>query len=179
MRGEWTSDPSAGREISWRETASLLASAYTDVDHHAPAVDIVDFEVPQFIAAHAGCIECGDNGPVLHVVGMVENAGNLFGAQYGRQPDPFPHPSHLFIKPSPVKRLHIQELQRGPMDLKRIGSNFPVFDQIQQVLPDLFRSQLVRRFAEILRKALDGIEVSLDGEIGIVTKLQLLQHLFS
>jgi hypothetical protein len=94
------------------------------VDHHAPAVDIVDFKVPQFIAAHAGCIECGDNGSVLHVVGMIENAGNLFGAQYGRQPDPLPHPRHLFIKPGPVKRLHIQELQRGPMDLKR-GKRMP------------------------------------------------------
>ncbi len=65
------------------------------------------------------------------------------------------------------------------MNLDRVWGCFPVLDQMQKVIPDLLCSQLIWRLAGKLREAPDGVEVSIDCEIGVVTKLQLLQHPFS
>jgi len=69
-------------------------------------------------------IGAGDDRPVFQVGGVIENAGDLFDAQYGRELRPLPGPCHLLVKPRSAQRFHIQELQRNPVHLENAAELF-------------------------------------------------------
>ncbi len=72
MRGEWDIPRNA-------------AIGFSDVDEHAPAVDIVNLEIPQFVAAKPSGVKRRDDRPMLQVAGVIENPGDLCRAQDARK----------------------------------------------------------------------------------------------
>src|SRR5215471_13538369 len=100
-----------------RDVTGNTAFAGTDVDHHALGVDVGDFELAQFVAAKAGGIEGGHDGPVFEIVRVVQNAGNLILAQYGYADRPFLRCGDLFVEPGLFENPDVEKLESGAVDL--------------------------------------------------------------
>ena len=100
-----------------RDVTGNTAFAGTDVDHHALRVDVGDFELAQFVAAKAGGIEGGHDGPVFEIVRVVQNAGDLILAQYGYANRPFLWCGDLFVEPGLFENPDVEELESGAVDL--------------------------------------------------------------
>ena len=83
-----------------RDVAGHVTFGLADVQQHALRIDVVHFEMAQFVGGQGGGIEGGEDGPVFQVVGVVEDAGDLFGAQDGDEPRPFLGSGDLFVEPA-------------------------------------------------------------------------------
>src|SRR6516165_10871057 len=59
--------------------------AVPDVDQCALTIDVFHLQQTEFITAHAGAIEGCQDGPVLQIPGRIQNPGDLFGTENGRQ----------------------------------------------------------------------------------------------
>jgi hypothetical protein len=64
---------------------------------------------------------------------------------------------------------HAGQIEGTPRD-------FLFVDQIQLVLANLFRSELVGRFAKELAKLVDMIRIRVDGGVGHVSQLHITDH---
>src|SRR4051794_27892888 len=68
-------------EKYWRQRNLTGNTAFglPDEDDHALAVDIADFQVSKLVAAQSSRVKRRNNGPVLQVVCVVEDAPDFFG----------------------------------------------------------------------------------------------------
>jgi hypothetical protein len=69
--------------------------------------------------------------------------------------------------------------QRGSVNLYGVGCALPVFDQVKQILPYLFRSHPVGTFAKVAGEALNGVEVAIDSIVCVVAKSKFIDHSLS
>jgi hypothetical protein len=89
------------------------------VQHHALRIDVADLEMAQFVGTQGSGIEGGEDGPVFQVVGVIEDAGDLFGAQDGDGLWPFLGGGNLFVEPPLLEYPGIEKLQGSPIHLER------------------------------------------------------------
>ena len=54
-------------------------------------------------------------------------------------------------------------MKRGAIDMQRAAADLTFVNQVQQILPDLFRTQSLGRGVEVLGEALDGLHISVNG----------------
>jgi len=67
--------------LGQRDVAVLGALTAVDMDHHALAVDIGDFEMPRFVKAQATGVHGGEKDVVGEVFDLGQKASDLFDAQ--------------------------------------------------------------------------------------------------
>jgi len=68
-----------------RDVAILGALSTVDMDHHAGAVDIGDFEVETFMESQAAGIDGGKIGVILEGFDLGKNGSDFFNAKNGRE----------------------------------------------------------------------------------------------
>ena len=66
--------------LGQRDVAVLGAFAAVDMDHHALAVDIGDFEMAGFVKTQAAGVDGGEKDVVREVFDLGQNASDLFDA---------------------------------------------------------------------------------------------------
>lgn len=71
--------PMEGR-LGQLDVAVLGALAAVDMDHHARAIDIGDFEMARFVKAQAAGVDGGEKDVVREVLDVGQNATDLFAA---------------------------------------------------------------------------------------------------
>jgi hypothetical protein len=71
--------------LGQRDIAVLGALAAVDMDHHALAVDIGDFEMEAFVKAQAAGVDGGEIDVVVEGFDVGQNTSDFFGAQDGGQ----------------------------------------------------------------------------------------------
>lgn len=82
--GVAVSKPIAAQPVEGRlgqlDVAVLGALAAVDMDHHARAIDIGDFEMARFVKAQAAGVDGGEKDVVREVLDVGQNATDLFAA---------------------------------------------------------------------------------------------------
>lgn len=114
---------------------------------------------------------------MLEVRGSIQNARDLFRTQHRGQAAPTFGSGNLLVKPRLLKHPNVQKLERSPVHLSGPGV-LPIIEQGQPVLADILRSQLLRRFSEVLGKSGYQPSICADRCLGEIAQLQLLHHSF-
>jgi hypothetical protein len=120
------------------DVAGNAALAVADVQEHAGRVDVLDLELAQFVTAQGGGVEGGQDGPVLQIVGVVEDAGDLLSGHDGDGERPFLGCGDLLVEPAAFEHPHVEEAWCGAIHLERIESSFLFVAQVEEILPDIF-----------------------------------------
>jgi len=123
--------------LGQRNVAVLGALAAVDMDHHAPAVDIGDFEMARFVKAQAAGIHGGEKEVVREVFDLGQKASDLFDAQDGWQA--------VFVlgaqdgKNVPVARQHmdVEKTNAAVADAHRFGRPAVDVFTMEEVLLEL------------------------------------------
>ena len=139
--------------------AGDAALAAADVQEHAGRVDVADLESAQFVAAQGGGVEGGENGPVLQVVGAIEDAGDLLGGHDGDGKGPFFGGGDLLVEPAAFEHSDVEEAERGAVHLERIEGPFLNVAQVEEILPDIFGSEQFGGFVEVPGSAVKLVDV--------------------
>jgi hypothetical protein len=66
--------------LGQRDVTILGTLAAVDMDHHAPAVDVGDFEMAGFVKAQAAGVDGGEKDVVREVFHLGQNASDFFDA---------------------------------------------------------------------------------------------------
>jgi hypothetical protein len=162
------------RDIAW-----YAAFAFADVDHHFRAIDIANLKMKQFVEAEGSGVQRGNDGPVQQVGSPVQEAGDGGRVDDIRQSRDALGACDLVIEPGLFESFDIKEVERGAVDLQRIGAHLPLIDQVEQILPDLFRAEAFGRGMEVPGEALDSLQIDASSLRGEVAQLQLLDHTFA
>jgi hypothetical protein len=131
------------------------AFALFDMNDHALAVNIGNFEAASLAEPETARIDDQQTNPVALKPDVFEDAANLPASENNRK-------SFFALRTNEVKgcplfleRLSIEELDAAKRD--GYGCTFPFFDvlYVQKVVPEFFFADVVRRFVEMLRQEPD------------------------
>ena len=146
---------------------------------HAGRVDVLDLESAQFVTAQGGGVEGGEDGPVLQIVGAVEDVGDLLGGHDRDGEWPFLGCGDFLVEPAALEHPDIEEAQCSAVHLERVEGSFLVVTQVEEILPYVFGAEQFGRLMIVLGKSPGGTYVAMDGGGGVVAQLQLLDHSFA
>ncbi len=113
---------------------------------------------------------------VEQVFGRVDQGHGFFLAQDNRQTAWPLRVGHFLHRIRPLQRLDVEEPNGRRVRGRGSDSNLALFDQIRLIAPDLFGSQLIRRFAEVLRVIGYRLHLGAHGRLSVITTLEFLQH---
>ena len=131
-----------GREHDLAREVSLAGA---DVDDHALAVDVGDFQIQGFLAAQSGAVESGQQSPMLQVHRAVEQGANFFPAPDHGQLAVHLRLGDLVVEPGLLERPCVEELQGRHANLQGLPGQLLLVQQIELIPAYLLGSQLVRR----------------------------------
>jgi len=77
------------------------------------------------------------------------------------------------------ERLHEEEAQSRHSLANAVGGKFSFSKQMDLILANVLRSQLVRSTMEVLGELLQNERVGFYGILGVISALEFLQHQFS
>jgi len=139
--------------------AVLSPLALLDADDHAGTVEVADFQSDQFGDAQPGGIAKAEHDLELEAGGMVEQAGDLLGAQDDRQlvgtPDVLGQPKHGL----PWQGDGVEEADPGD-GLVDGGHRQATSGQVEPEQAKVVRRRLVRRTVDELGEFLDAVDIS-------------------
>jgi hypothetical protein len=72
--------------------------------------------------------------------------------------------------------LYEEEAQGGALLLDGAGGELTVFEQVDLVGADVFRTKLVGTFPEVRREVRNGVEISSYGILSVIATLEFVQH---
>jgi hypothetical protein len=75
-----------------------------------------------------------------------------------QRPLPFRH-GKMFVHVPPLQRFHVRKTQRCNMLLDRAGSEVKISKQVNLVLKNLIRAELLGRPSEVSGESLDGFKM--------------------
>jgi hypothetical protein len=104
-----------------------------DVNHHPPAVDVGDLQMPELRVPHAGRVQDHQHRAVRQTVGGVDQPRHLLDAQNLRQPTRRFQIGRVVEQVPTLQRLHEEEAQRRDVEADRQRSHLPLAQQIHLV----------------------------------------------
>jgi len=156
--------------------AVLAALALIDPKHHALAVDVGDLQVRGLGYPQPRCIGRHQNGPMLQAVDRLEEVHHLLGAEDHRQLERLLGHRDLVRRPGPLERHLVQEAQGRDGNADAARRELAVFDEMNLVLADLLRAQLVRPAIEVTSERRDLLQVRLLRVLGEVANAHVFEH---
>ena len=158
-------------DVAWN-----AAFRVANMNEHSLAVNVADLEMAQFVTAQSSGIQRGEDGPVLQVGGVIQNAGDFLRAQHDRQLQSFLDPDDVLFEPGSFEHGDVQKPERGAIQLNGAGSGLAVVDEVQEELANLLRPQLIRGSAKVLREPFYAADVEPDRLLGQIPQTQLFEH---
>ena len=107
-------------------------------------IDVADFQIQHLGATQSRGIQSRQQGPMLEVKRGIQHGGHFLAAQHGRE---FPLDfrfGHLLDEPALFQGSRVEELERGIPYLESGPGELPLVDEMQLVVTDLLRSQMLR-----------------------------------
>jgi hypothetical protein len=152
----------------------LVAFAATDMQAHAPPVDIPDLQPQTLTQAQSGAVEGHEEHPVAQLVDRAEQAMGLLAGEHIGQPLRLRWLDDLDPVPGLVQDMAIEELQTTAVQLDRaprVG-----FEQIGEVGAQFLGAQIVRTAVEILGGPSYRAQVGVFCGLGLSLQLQRPLH---
>src|SRR5215467_15476757 len=148
-----------------------------DVDNHALAVDVAEFQLRSFGSPETGGIQQQQDRSIANVGCGRDQLLDLFRAEHNgkllRHSGQL-HVVQLGIVPS--ENLLEKEMESGHAVLDGSGCQLLIPQHVQLELANFFDTQLVRWSAEMRGKITDGSDVVANGAGSKITPLEFLQH---
>ncbi len=113
---------------------------------------------------------------MLQIRRGIQQGSHLFAAQYRREFSPDLGLGNLLDEPLLFQRLCVQEFERGDAYLHSGPSDFLLMYQVQLILANVFRSQMVWRLVEEPGEVRHGLDVRTDRQRGIIPQLKIFNH---
>ena len=157
----------------------LASLAALDVNHHALAVDVADFQVRQFRAPHAGGVERHQQSAMARRACRVDQSRDFFLAENGWQVKCPLRIGRLRDAPGLLERLAVEEPQSRQTLRNGARRQLPLLKQLGLIFTNVPGAQTVRRTVESSSKFFDCADVTACGSLGVITTLEFLQHHFS
>src|SRR5215470_5192394 len=127
-------------QLGAQHHVAILASLPAlDVNHHALAVDVANFQVRQFGTAHSGSVERHQQGAMVGSAGGINQCGYLFLAENRRQVNGLLVIGGLGDAPGRLKRLDVEKTQRRQALRDRAG-RFPLLEQLRLIFANVSRA---------------------------------------
>ena len=155
------------------------AFATLNVNHHALAVDIADFQAREFGTPESGGIERHEQSAMQGRLGRINEPGNFFLAENRWQVNNFLRVGSLFDAPGSLESLGVEESQSREALRHRVRRELPFLEQRRLIFTNVSGAQTIRRTVEVSREIFDTAKVAIDGSLGVITTLEFLQHHFS
>src|SRR5258707_5238083 len=138
------------REQFWAEHhipvfASLAA---LDVNDHAFAIDVTDFQVCQFSAAYSGGVERHQQSAMIRSQSCVYESRDFFLAEDRRKAKRFFRIGRLGDAPGFLESFDVEESQSCQSLRDCTRRQLALLEQLGLIFTDVFRTQTIRRTLE-------------------------------
>jgi hypothetical protein len=158
------------------DVAILGPLAAMDVDHHAGAVDVGDFQVKALLQPEPAGVDRREKGGVVDRADTAQCPADLLDTQDGREL-PFPlRPQELEERPVPLQHLLEEEPDPRVADPQGRGRPAAHIPPVQEVGLQFFRRDLVGRLVLELDEHAHGARIRLLGALPLAVQLQGLDH---
>jgi hypothetical protein len=159
-----------------RDVAILGALSAVDMDHHAAAVDIGDFEMESFVKPQSTGIDGGKIGVILEGFDLGKNASDFFNAENGRKVSLGLGSEDSEDVPIALEDVFIAEAYAAIADAHGIGR--PVIDvfAVEEVVLEFLLGDQVGGFAIELGEHANGAGVGLLSPFPFAIELKSLDR---
>jgi hypothetical protein len=130
-----------------REVAVLSAFASVDMDHHAGAIDIGDFEMESFLKSQAAGVHGGEIGMVVGGLDVGKNASDFFDAQDSREATFILGSKDTEDVPTAVKHVLVEEADTAVADAHGLGGPSVDVFAVEEVVLEFLLGEQVGGFA--------------------------------
>ena len=154
-----------------------LAALY--MNHHALAVDVVDFQARQLRVPDASGVERHEKDALVGRTSGVDQLRDFLLAEDRREAMCLFRVGRFGDAPGPVESLGVEKTQSRQAGRDSPRRQLPLLKQLRLIFANLPRPQAVRREIESPSKILDGADVTTCGIFRVITALEFLQHSFS
>jgi len=165
----------------WTEQhiAIFAPLAALDVNHHAFAIHVADFQTRQLGAPHSRGVERHQQGVMVGCERRINELRDFFCTQDRGQAKYLLRIGSLFDAPGLPESFGVEESESCKALSNRARCQFLFLEEFGLVFANMARSQAVRRKVESSREIFDGADVGIYGSLGVITTLEFLQHHFS
>jgi hypothetical protein len=151
-----------------------------DANDHALFVDVLGTELAEFGAAHAGVIQSHQDSAVAEIGGGVDEAPDLVGAEHdGDLAARRSRQREVVAGIAAAQNFEIEETQGRHLHHDRLRFKLALIDEVQLVLADVLRAQLLGRVMEVFGEPPDTRDIGMCGSLRVITELEFLKHLFA
>jgi len=159
----------------WHVTIFVTFAAL-DVDHHAAAVDVRDFQGTAFEQAQAAGVDRQQANTVAFEADAAQNAANFIAGENDRQALLAMRSDEFESGPLAAQGFLKEELDAAYRD--GAGGALPFFDvlHVEEVVAQLFFGDLIRGIVVMLGELADRAQIQLLRAFGVAVKLHILQH---
>ena len=156
--------------------AIFRALSTVDMDHHAAAIDIGDFEVETFMESQAAGIDGGKIGVILEGFDLGKNASDFFTAQNGRKASFGLGSEDSENVPVSLEDVFVEEADSAIADAHGIGG--PVINvlPVEEIVLEFLLSDQIGGFAVELGKHADRAGVGLLSAFPLAIELKGLDR---
>jgi hypothetical protein len=113
---------------------------------------------------------------MVQITGGFDQPLHFFDAENTWQwPLPLWH-GEMFMHVPPLQRFHVQETKRCDLLLNGARGQVKIAKQMDLILTNLIRTELLRRSSEVGRESLYRFDVGSNRILGVITTLELIQH---
>src|SRR5438874_325610 len=150
-----------------------------DVNHHALAVDVRNFQVGQLGASHSGGVEHHQQCAMKGSASRIDESRHFFLAQDRWNVLGSFRIGGLGCAPALLESLGIEEPQSRKINRNGAWSQLSFLEQFRLVFANLLGAQAVGRTMEALREIFHYPDVTSYGSFSVIATLEFLQHHFS
>src|SRR5215467_10601180 len=148
-----------------------------DVDNHALAVDVAEFQLRSFGSPETGGIQQQQDRSISNVGSGRDQLLDLFWAEHNGKL--LRHSGQLHVVQLgvvPSEDLLEKEMESGHAVLDGSGCQLLIPQHVQLELANFFDAQLVRRFMEVHGEVAYGADVVANGTGSKIAPLEFIQH---
>ncbi len=158
------------------DVAIFAAFAALDMEHHAGAVDLSDLQGSPFLEAQATRVDCGETDAIARQTETAEHTSDLLATQDDGEFLLLRRANEVQGRPGTLHRMLIEKLDVAEGDGGRAARDPLVVAEKEEVVAQFLRSDEVRGFAEVLREALDGLDIPALRVGRQATQLHVVDH---
>ena len=155
---------------------AILAAFAVDVEQPAVAIDIGDLEASALEQAQATGVDGDQRGAVDRQAESTQDPLHLLAAEHDRELLLLRRTNQIPDRPGAPEGAFEKELDPAQRDGEAGTGEALHVGQLEEVLPQLFLSDPVRRPVEMRGELTDGMDVSLLGSGREPAELQVLDH---
>jgi hypothetical protein len=159
------------------DIAVAIAFARADVQEHALGIDVRNLEIQAFTQAQAAGVDGAQANAVIEGFDSLEDLAHFLGREHHRELEARISPDQLhFARPGLAESFFPEEFDRADALRGSLAGELFLRFEVEEVLAEFFRTDELRRLAEILAEFANAGPVAQDGAFGQWQQAQVLEE---